>query len=80
MIKFRIGDRVKPANAKSYASDRRGVVVEVTDSRVRVQWEKQANGVAAKRTWMQPKSLMLVVTAGPQPAVGPGGWCLDTSE
>lgn len=83
MYQFKIGDRVKPKSG--YASDRRGEVVEVTPTRVRVKWEKQTNGVIGKRTWMAPKSLMLVITVPdpfpePQPAVGPGGWILDTDE
>ncbi len=55
---FTIGDFVKPKNANDYAGNRRGQVVEVTAGRVRVLWEKQANGVAAKRTWMRPEKLV----------------------
>lgn len=76
--KFEEGQTVRPANKHAYASDRIGTVVQVTPTKIRVLWGKQANGVAAKRTWVNRKSLVQVVAAEPQPAVGPGGWLLDT--
>ncbi len=84
--KFEVGQTVKPSNVNSYASERRGKVVEVTETRIRVLWEKQANGVMGKRTWMKPASLIQCVGTAPrvgtapQEAVGPGGWLLDTAE
>lgn len=77
--KFEVGQAVRPKDAKGYGGNRRGTVVEVTPDRVRVLWEKQANGVIGKRTWMQPDRLVQIVAAE-QPAVGPGGWVLDTNE
>ena len=74
--RFEVGQAVQPKDTKGYGGNRRGTVVEVTPTRVRVLWEKHANGVAGKRTWMQPERL----AHAEQPAVGPGGWVLDTNE
>lgn len=66
---FKVGQEVRPKNRNSYAADRRGVVCEVQPkgAMVRVYWAKQANGVAAKRTWMSAKSLIFVVRSGEDP-------------
>jgi hypothetical protein len=78
---FEVGQTVRPRDEKGYGGNRRGKVVEVSGDRVRVLWEKQANGVIGKRTWMQKGRLVQVVEASDdRPAVGPGGWCLDTTE
>lgn len=66
---FRVGQIVK--NTRDHSSYARiGEVVEVLDHRVRVLWTRYVNGYEMKdpkRTWMSPKALVLVVTAGNDP-------------
>jgi hypothetical protein len=82
--KFAVGDRVKPRTA---TDTRRGTVVQVTAGRVRVLWDAQAHGRTAKRTWWAKARLIQIIEVpdpfpepDDRPAVGPGGWCLDTDE
>jgi len=66
---FRVGQTVK--NTRDHSSYARiGEVVEVSEARVRVLWNRYANGNEMrdpKRTWVSPKALILVVTAGNDP-------------
>ncbi len=75
---FEVGQTVKIKTENAFsASRRRGTVIEISADRCRVQWEPQSNGVKAKKTWMNKKSLIQVITTT-QPAVGSGGWLLNT--
>lgn len=71
------GDMV--AQDRGWKGTRRGTVVVVKgtgkDARVKVAW--QTGG----ETWVGAGSLMHRITAtDDRPAVGPGGWLLDTAE
>lgn len=75
-----------------YENKRYGTVYESGSVRLRIKWSRTdsykdgvmvGSRVDTKRTWIACDRLRIVPTRLPeaaQPAVGPGGWCLDTND